>query len=72
MTNKDTKMLIDLCTSFSELDDILNKTWCKTESDKVEYLTQLYNIKIVHRRDGGIHEDYLAIAQAIIEKRHLM
>ena len=47
MMNKDTKMLIDLCTSFSELDDILNKTWCKNESDKVEYLTQLYNIKII-------------------------
>lgn len=42
MTNIETKVLLRMSQTFEQADDILSKTWCKTDGDKTEYLRQLF------------------------------
>ena len=66
MTNMETKLALQMCKSFSDFDTIMNQTWCKTDSDKIEYLQQMFDVSVVHATDDNRHTDYVAIANAIM------
>ncbi len=70
MTHGDVKELIELSTSEKEADEILNKySYCKTESDKIAYLGQLFDVQIISKIGKDRHTDYIAILNAIVNKK---
>ena len=66
MTNMETKLTLKACRSFEEFDNIMDQTWCKTDSDKIEYLMQLFNVEVVHATNDNKRDDYIALAHTIM------
>ncbi len=66
MTNSDTKMLLKMSKTFDQADNILNKSYCKTYADKIEYLQQLFpeleNVELTDRA----HDDYQTLVMSVI------
>lgn len=60
-------MLLRMARTFDQADNILVKTWCKTDSDKVEYLRQLFSEELSSvEGTGDPKKDYRDFVAAII------
>lgn len=69
MTHGETKQMLVLCTNIKQIDEILNKTYCKNDADKAHYLSQMFDMEIIHRMGRSAHTDYVALATAIVNHR---
>ena len=67
MTNMETKYALKRCKNFAEVDDILNQTYCKSDSDKIEYLGMLFNMDVTKTHVTDRHEDYVIMVQSILK-----
>ena len=69
MTHGETKNMLLLCNNIGQVDEILNKTYCKNDADKADYLQKIFDIETVHRTNHNAHTDYVALATAIVNHR---
>lgn len=61
------KHLILLSHNFEEADEVIKRyTNYKTDKEKIEFLSAMFDVKIIHKTDDNIHTDYVAILSSII------
>lgn len=65
-TRETTKTLIELSTSFEAVDELLNETYCETLSDKIQYLQQMFPVKVIFKDGGTLEDDYRALVHAVL------
>ena len=66
LTHGDIHTMLTNCTNSRQVDEVLNKTYCKNDADKVEYLQTMFNLPR-DRRDS--HSKYHTIVRSIINHK---
>ena len=69
MTHGDTKQMLCKCNNIRQIDAILNKTYCKTDADKADYLRKLFSVQDFTCKSSDAHTNYISLAVAIINHR---
>lgn len=70
MKNKDVKEAIIKAQTHTEIDEILEKTWCKTDADKLQYLKQLFDLNDSKLNEHDKHDAYHRAVRMIMDKYH--
>ena len=66
MTHGETKQKILKAKNFEQANAIIEKTYCKNEGDKIDYLTNLFAIKPDHTKNK--HDNYVDMITSILKK----
>lgn len=70
MVQSEIKALIELSSSFESADSVINTyTNMKTYSEKIEYLQNMFDVKIVSINVDSKEADYKALLTSIVEKK---
>lgn len=66
MNNSEVRERISKAKDVKEIDHILKDTWCKSDADKIVYLSQLFGEELISGDDR--HEKYLNLVSMILKK----
>ena len=69
MTHGETKTMLTLCNNIGQIDEILNKTYCKNDADKADYLQRIFNVDVIRKTGRNAHTDYVALATMIVNHK---
>lgn len=64
------KALIELATSFEVADDVMNQySGCNSDEERIHYLTELFDCKIIGNSVKDVHSDYVALLTSIVGQK---
>lgn len=69
MTHGETKVMLSSCKNIAQVDRVLDKTYCKNDADKADYLKHLFNITHFDQIGHSIHDVYVSLAMAVIKHK---
>lgn len=70
MKQEQIKALIELSNSYNEANEIIEKyTNFKTYSEKIDYITKMFDCEIFSKNTNDDEADYVALLTSVVDKK---
>lgn len=70
MTHGETKLILECAKNQIQFDNVMAETYCRTDSEKINYLQNLFGISLPETATKNRHEQYIELAEMIMKQKN--